>query len=140
MTKLIVFIGIFLGLVMPVTAQDQGVVAIAEPEPVTAVRLRTLDKITARIDELDVPLDTEIRFGTLAIKARYCRQTPPEEKPETFAYMEIMDVKQVGDRIEVYKGWMIASSPAITALEHAVYDVWVIGCKTIAPDVVVGSE
>lgn len=98
-----------------------------------SVQLRALDKITARITEVELPVGDEKKFGTLIIKARYCRSRPPQETPESFAYLEIDDVKVSGKRERIFDGWMLASSPAVSALEHAVYDVWVIGCKTVAP-------
>lgn len=104
------------------------------------VVLRALDKITARITEVELPIEEEARFGTLAVKAKYCRTRPPIETPETFAYLEIDDLKRSGERQRVFEGWMVASSPALNALEHAVYDVWVINCKTAEPDASGGSR
>lgn len=98
-----------------------------------SVQLRALDKITTRITEVELPVGDEKKFGTLIIKARYCRSRPPRETPESFAYLEIDDIKVDGERERVFDGWMLASSPAVSALEHPVYDVWVIGCKTVAP-------
>lgn len=104
------------------------------------VILRALDKITARITEIELPVDEETIFGTLTLKARYCRTRPPIEPPETFAYLEIDDKTRGGQRDRVFEGWMVASSPALNALEHAVYDVWVINCRTSAPDTSDGSS
>lgn len=98
-----------------------------------SVQLRALDKITTRITEVELPVGDEKKFGTLIIKARYCRSRPPQETPESFVYLEIDDIKVGGERERVFDGWMLASSPAVSALEHPVYDVWVIGCKTVAP-------
>ncbi|WP_262691773.1 DUF2155 domain-containing protein [Kordiimonas aestuarii] len=97
------------------------------------VVLRALDKITARITEIELPIGEEGHFGTLALKARYCRTRPPIEPPETFAYLEIDDIKRHDVRERVFEGWMVASSPALNALEHPVYDVWVINCKMSSP-------
>lgn len=102
--------------------------------------LRALDKITARTTELELPIGEEVQFGTLALTARYCRTRPPIETPETYAYLEIDDIKRAGNRERVFDGWMIASSPALNALEHPVYDVWVINCKTVDPDETSPSE
>lgn len=104
------------------------------------VILRALDKITARITEIELPVGEEATFGTLALKARYCRTRPPIEPPETFAYLEIDDIRRGGQRERVFEGWMVASSPALNALEHAVYDVWVINCRTSAPETSDGSS
>ncbi len=91
--------------------------------------LRALDKITARISELEAPDNEPIRFGSLSIQARTCRSEPPEEKPETYAFLEIDDIDKSGAATRVFSGWMLASSPALNPLEHPVYDVWVISCR-----------
>ena len=114
-------------------AQDVGPSDL-ESEDRDIVVLRALDKITARITEIELKVGDEVRFGTLAIRAKYCRTRPPIEPPETFAYLEIDDLKRSGDAERVFEGWMVASSPALNALEHAVYDVWVINCKMVEPD------
>ncbi len=101
----------------------------------TVTIVRALDKITARITELELPADEEVSFGSLVITARYCYSRPPEEPPETFAFLQIDEVRD-GERKRVFSGWMLASSPALHGLEHPVYDVWVIGCKAAPP----GSE
>ncbi len=104
------------------------------------VVLRALDKITARITEIELPIEQEVRFGTLSIRAKYCRTRPPIETPETFAYLEINDLKRSGEHQSVFEGWMVASSPSLNALEHAVYDVWVINCKITSPESPVSSR
>ena len=104
---------------------------ISETSTQTLVLLRGLDKITARIQQLELVIGQESRFGSLLITPRYCRPRPPEEPPETFAFLEITDQKRGGALEKVFSGWMIASSPGWNALEHPVYDVWVVGCKTV---------
>lgn len=118
----------------PVQAQDSIVPDALATEENDTVVLRALDKITARITEIALPIGQEVRFGTLAIGARYCRTRPPIETPETFAYLEIDDLKRSGERSRVFEGWMVASSPALNALEHAVYDVWVVNCRMTLPE------
>jgi hypothetical protein len=97
------------------------------PEQKVAV-LQGLDKVTARISTLRVPLDQSVRFGTLLITARTCSKRPPEEPPETSAFLEIYDLRQGAGPVLAYSGWMFASSPALAAMEHAVYDISVIDC------------
>lgn len=115
-------------------AQQSVVPDASATEENDTVILRALDKITARITEIALPIGQEVRFGTLAIGARYCRTRPPIETPETFAYLEIDDLKRSGERSRVFEGWMVASSPALNALEHAVYDVWVVNCRMLLPE------
>ena len=98
----------------------------------SSVRLQTLDKITARIATMRMALRQPTRFGTLEITAYHCAYRPPEAPPETAAFLEIKDVGYT-DSTEathetVFSGWMFASSPAISALEHPVYDVSVLAC------------
>lgn len=124
----------------PTHAQERIVPDALATEEGDTVILRALDKITARITEIALPVGQEVRFGTLAIGAKYCRTRPPIETPETFAYLEIDDLKRSGERARVFEGWMVASSPALNALEHAVYDVWVINCRMASPDNPAGSR
>jgi hypothetical protein len=92
--------------------------------------LQGLDKTTARISKFEAPVDTPVRFGTLTITVRDCRKRPPEEPPESAAFLEIQD-KRPGDAEphRLFSGWMFASSPALSALEHPVYDVGVLDCR-----------
>ena len=98
-----------------------------------AVVLGTLDKITARVSRLTAPIDQPVSFGTLKITARACNSTPPEEPPETSAFLEIRDIKPGEAPKTVFVGWMFASSPALSAMEHPIYDVWVLSCTTVSP-------
>jgi hypothetical protein len=91
--------------------------------------LQGLDKVTARVSTFDAPIDEVVRFGSLEITARICKKRPPEETPESAAFLEIRDRKPGEAPTVVFTGWMFASSPALNALEHPVYDVWVVDCK-----------
>ena len=92
--------------------------------------LQGLDKVTARISTFDAPVGEAVGFGTLRIVARYCRKRPPEEPPETTAFLEIDEVPRDGPKARLFSGWMFASSPALASLEHPIYDVWVVDCRT----------
>ena len=98
--------------------------------PTTVAVLQGLDKVTARISTFDAPIGQVVHFGTLEITAHACSKTPPEEAPEAAAFLEIWEAKPGEPRKEEFTGWMFASSPALSALEHPVYDVWVLDCKT----------
>ncbi len=121
-------VGLLLALLLaPVAAR-----AAAE-EPYAVVVLQGLDKITARISTFTAPIDRTVRFGTLEITARACYKTPPVEPPESAAFLQIdaVDPGRPGER--VFSGWMFASSPSLSALEHPVYDVWVLDCEEPLP-------
>jgi len=95
--------------------------------------LQGLDKVTARVSPLRAPLDTPIRFGTLEIIVRACRETPPTEPPESAAFLEVRELPPASEPdappTELFSGWMFASSPTVSALEHPVYDIWVVDCE-----------
>lgn len=90
--------------------------------------LQALDKVTARVSRLEAPLDRTIRFGTLDITVRACHRAPPEEPPESAAFLEIDERHASRPAERLYTGWMFASSPSLAALEHPVYDIWVLAC------------
>jgi hypothetical protein len=108
------------------------VASVAQAGNVVA-RLQALDKVTARISEIEAPLDVLVRFDRLGIIVRSCHKTPPEEPPESTAFIEIWEIKPGEQAIQIYGGWMFASSPGLSALEHPVYDVWVLECIPRAP-------
>ena len=91
--------------------------------------LQGLDKVTARTSTFVSPVGEFVQFGTLKIIARTCEKKPPEETPESAAFLDISEIRVGEPTVTVYRGWMFASSPAIAAMEHPVYDVWVLDCK-----------
>ncbi|MGA7260723.1 MAG: DUF2155 domain-containing protein [Stellaceae bacterium] len=97
------------------------------PEPVAL--LEGLDKITARVSKFEAPVGAAVQFGTLAIRVRDCEKSPPEDPPESAAFVEIDETRTGEVRTRVFSGWMFASSPALSALEHPVYDVTLLDCK-----------
>tara|TARA_Y100000588_G_scaffold87987_1_gene93878 strand:+ start:71 stop:451 length:381 start_codon:yes stop_codon:yes gene_type:complete len=90
--------------------------------------LQGLDKVTARIQKFQAPLNQSVYFGSLRIRVRACFKRPPEEFPESSAFLEIIDERPGQSAKLVFSGWMFASSPSLSSMEHAVYDVWVVDC------------
>jgi len=90
--------------------------------------LQGLDKVTARISPIEATIGHAVRFGTLDITVHRCLKRPPEETPESTALLEIREVRPGEPPVVIFRGWMFASSPALNALEHPVYDVWVKDC------------
>ena len=94
------------------------------------VSLKILDKITSHIESIDLGMNKDYEFGTLQIKIYTCFKSPPEEVPENYVLLKILDNLIIDDNNKnIYQGWMISSSPSATPLEHAIYDVWVSDCK-----------
>lgn len=100
-------------------------------EPVA--HLQGLDKTTARVSQFDAPVGREVAFGTLSILVRVCRRNPPEEPPENAAFLEIFESRPGEAREKLFSGWMFSSSPALSALEHPVYDVNLLDCTGAPP-------
>ena len=94
------------------------------------VVLGGIDKVAARTAKFEANLKQKVFYNTLIITAYSCRTRPPEEPPESAAFLEIQERKPDGTTQKLFSGWMFASSPALNALEHPVYDVWVVSCKT----------
>jgi len=97
------------------------------PEP-TAV-MQGLDKITARVSRFDAPVGQAVKFGTLSIVVRDCEKSAPEERTENAAFVQIDETRPKEQKSRLFSGWMFSSSPALSALEHPVYDVNLLECK-----------
>jgi len=112
--------------------------------PEQVANMRGLDKVTGIATDFEAKVGEPTRFGRLDVLVRACFRTPPEEQPEVAAYVEVTDVPRGPDargRVvkadekdrKVFSGWMMASSPGLNAVDHPVYDVWVISCKISTP-------
>jgi len=88
-----------------------------------------LDKITGRITSFDVYVDETVQFGALQITPRACYTRPPTETQRTSVFVEVDQVSLRGTVERVFTGWMFADSPALNAIDHAVYDIWLTDCK-----------
>jgi hypothetical protein len=100
----------------------------ADPEATMAagvVHLRGLDTLAGRAVDIDVAVGETVRFGRLEIVAEACRVPRDDPAGDAHAFLVVRDVREATPR---FSGWMFASSPALSALDHPRYDVWVIGC------------
>jgi hypothetical protein len=98
---------------------------IAEPIAV----LQGLDKVAARVSQIEAPVGRSVNFGTLSILVRDCETSPPEDPPNNAAFLQIYETPSGEATKRLFSGWMFSSSPAISQLEHPVYDVTLLGCK-----------
>lgn len=108
--------------------------ATAYAAPYEIAVLQGLNKITARVTTIETPLGKITTFGTLEIIARSCDKRPPEETPESASFLDIWETREGEEPASLFRGWMFASSPALNAMEHPVYDVWVLDCKNAEPE------
>ena len=91
-------------------------------------RMQAMDKVTGKVSEIDVPVNGETVFGSFSIVVRYCATRSPEETPENFAFVDVVDNYKTENPVNIFKGWMMSSSPALNAVEHPIYDVWLLNC------------
>jgi hypothetical protein len=119
-------------------AAPQRPLTVADAQPgkdgiKRAVVLRGLDKISGQAVNIFAPVGVPVKFASLTITARYCYSTPPIETPETTAFVQIDDHRPDAPAKRVFSGWMLASTPSLHPLDHPLYDVWVISCRTNQP-------
>ncbi|TIT75648.1 MAG: DUF2155 domain-containing protein [Mesorhizobium sp.] len=120
-----------------VLAASTAVFAAAqEPAPAVPDRITNpvaefagIDKITGRIITFDVYIDETVQFGALQVTPRVCYSRPETEQPKTDSFVEVDEITLDRKIRRIFTGWMFAESPGLNAVEHAVYDVWLKGCK-----------
>ena len=92
-----------------------------------------LDKITARIKTFEIKVGVPKKFGVLYLNLQKCVFSKPLNEPESIAYIKVLDLSDkysvTKDKLSIFEGWIFASSPALNAMEHPVYDVSLISCK-----------
>lgn len=91
-------------------------------------RMQAMDKITGKVSEIDVPVNAPVRFGSFSVLVRKCVTKTPEETPENTAFVDVVDDYNNQEPVNIFKGWMFSSSPALSAVEHPIYDVWLLKC------------
>lgn len=101
---------------------------------------RGLDKVTARVWKFEAAINQPVIFEQFEINVRRCNKQPPEDPPNTTAFVQVDELRLNEDRARVFSGWMFASSPGLNAVEHPVYDVWLIDCKMAEVSASVGID
>ena len=98
-----------------------------------------LDKITGRIISFDVAVGETVQFGSLQLTPRICYSRPPTEAANSTAFIEVNEVTFSNEYRRIFTGWVFASSPGLHAIEHPIYDIWLIDCKG-GKDVIVEAK
>jgi hypothetical protein len=93
--------------------------------------LQGINKITARVSSLNISKDEKENFGNLEIELIKCWSSPPEQEPDNKALIKIWEQVPGEEKKEIFFGWMFSSSPALSALEHPVYDIVLKSCLNI---------
>jgi hypothetical protein len=100
---------------------DEGTLAAG------ALHLRGLDTLNGTTEDIDIGVGETVRYGHLEITAEACRVPASDPEGDAFARLTIRDIREDEPR---FAGWMFASSPALSALDHPRYDVWVLSCSS----------
>lgn len=103
------------------TVQDTAVSSAA------GAVLRGLDKVSGDVTDLAISVGESARLGRLVVQLEDCRYPVDNPSGDAFAHLT---VRVEGIAEPAFDGWMIASSPALSALDHPRYDVWVMRCST----------
>ncbi len=103
-------------------------ISYAEDISANTARMQAMDKITGRVSEIDVPVNGIANFGSFSILVRKCVTKSPEETPENTAFVDVVDNYKTDEPVNIFKGWMFSSTPALNAVEHPIYDVWLLKC------------
>ncbi len=105
---------------------------VTEAVPGQGAILRGLDKLTGEVADIELENGVSGRFGELRIDLAQCRHPEDNAAGEAYAFLSVYEERK--SDAPVFQGWMIASSPALSAMDHARYDVWVLRCKTSAAE------
>ena len=114
--------GAILGLLLASAAFAQE-----DAQKGSGVVLRLLDKVNGTTRDLEIPNGGSARQGRFSVELGECRYPEGDPSADGFAYITVRDDNEVEP---LFRGWMVASSPALNALDHARYDVWVLRCKS----------
>lgn len=124
--------GAMLRGLVPAAALILAAPAMAETIANPIAAFSGLDKITGRITKFDVYIDETVQFGALQITPRACYTHPATEVQRTSVFVEVDQVSLQQTVRRIFTGWMFADSPALNAIDHAVYDIWLVDCTTVS--------
>lgn len=102
--------------------------ALAAEISTNTALMQAMDKVTGRVNKITVPVNSEVTFGDFSLVLRACKKRPAEETPENFAFLDVSDKSFGTDEYNIFRGWMLSSTPGINAIEHPIYDVWLLEC------------
>ena len=92
--------------------------------------IKILDKISSKNNTIKLKNNEEVFFKDLSVKSLKCSNSEFDDNPEIKAYIQVKDVMNENkDNVFVFNGWMFSSSPSIKPFDHAVYDIWLTGCR-----------
>jgi hypothetical protein len=103
---------------------------VAAPRAMPHATLQALEKVAGRVHRMEAEVGRQARWAGLDVTVRECMLRASEDVPDSVAFVEVSERRPGSEgAVRIFSGWMFASSPAISALEHPVYDVWLVECR-----------
>ena len=131
-SKLFLHFSLLSGLISSFSAFTANTVLAREMTEYPRAKLQYLDKVTARTTTFEADIGTTMNFGTLYVRVQSCQRSSPVDQPESAAFLQIWEAtEETSEKAKsewVFSGWMFASSPGLSPMDHPVYDVWVLDC------------
>ena len=111
-----------------------GIFAAAAPSEAARIEnpvatFSGIDKITGRITSFDVYIGETVQFGALQVTPKVCYSRDDTEAQKITSFVEVDEITLDRKIRRIFTGWMFADSPGLNAVEHPVYDVWLVECK-----------
>ena len=126
MIRIALLVSGMLTAVQAVAAQSVQITNDQETVQARVLHLRGLDTLNGTTSDIDLEVGGTTRYGYLEISADTCRIPKEDPSGDAYAFLRIRDVREEAPR---FSGWMFASSPAVSALDHPRYDVWLLSCS-----------
>lgn len=126
MTRILLIAAALCAAMQAAAAQSVQISNSQQTIQANVVHLRALDILNGTTTDLAVEVGQTVQFGRLEITADTCRVPQDNPKGDAYAFLRIRDTREQAPR---FSGWMFASSPALSALDHPRYDVWVVSCS-----------
>lgn len=123
-----------LSIALATVASLIGISATAAEIQTNAALMQAMDKVTGRVNKITVPVNGKISYGDFSLVLRACKKRPAEEMPENFAFIDVTDKSFGSDEYNIFRGWIVSSTPGINAIEHPIYDVWLLECQDVNVD------
>lgn len=102
--------------------------AFAAEISTNAALMQAMDKVTGRVNKITVPVNSKVTYGDFSLVLRACKKRPAEETPENFAFIDVTDKSFGENEYNIFRGWVVSSTPGISAIEHPIYDIWLLEC------------
>ena len=108
---------------------NQNVISEVSTYEGNFIELKVLDKVSSKNYKVKIKIGEEKIFKNISIKPFKCKNSKFDDNPEIIAYLQIKDLKNIGnDEVFVFNGWTFSSSPSINTFDHPVYDLWLTKC------------